>query len=44
MQILITKPILKTLTANFIKGETARADINIEQDPDFEPALKLFCP
>jgi len=44
MQILITKPILKTLTANFLKGEAARTDLNGEQDADFEPALKLFCP
>lgn len=43
MQILITKPIRNTLIANFKLGQVARANVNI-QEPEFEPALKLFCP
>ena len=46
MQTLITKPILKVLIANFEKGEAARVNLNedSDQDVDFAPALKLFCP
>lgn len=43
MQILITKPIRKTLVANFEKAQAARESLE-EHDIDFEPALKLFCP
>lgn len=47
MQVLITKPILKQLAENFIKGEAVRAAIDDDgnhADMDFEPVLKLFCP
>jgi len=44
MQTLITKPILKTLAENFEKGEIARNNINGDQEADFAPVLKLFCP
>jgi len=45
MQTVITKPIHRILTENFAKSEQVRDNIkDYEQDTDFEPALKLFCP
>lgn len=47
MQKLITKPIREKLIANFKQAEAARlnADENGDfEQPDFAPALKLFCP
>ena len=45
MQTVITKPIHRILTENFAKSEQVRNNIkDYEQDTDFEPALKLFCP